>query len=297
MASCSRIIGLVRNSSRILNSTRVSLSQIKGFRTTSIMSEEQIEELKKNPHFAKYADKIAKLQNTSPEEFLSRLSAQEERKKVTEKGSEAEHERDFSFPGKARTSTRAAATPSKSLEKIMKLELLQDKTAEEIAIIWTKHFAKLEDKICAVIPAETYKLMQQRFKQFNTFLFPVPRKNGYEFIMAQFINNEAHFTTLISFQAHKENAPECLNIVHYTELMEEKGIVLMVGEYDKDTLGEGESNLLAIQTLQYFGGNNHKLLNHLNRFTYDQSDFIHLDLIAQLESDFPQTVLPAAGPA
>jgi len=83
---------------------------------------------KKNPHFAKYADKIAKLQNTSPEEFLSRLSAQEERKKVTEKGSEAEHERDFSFPGKARSTTRAAATPSKSLEKIMKLELFQDKS-------------------------------------------------------------------------------------------------------------------------------------------------------------------------
>ena len=37
-------------------------------------------------------------------------------------------------------------------------------------------------------------------------------------------------------KAHKENAPECLGMVHYTELMEDKGIVLMVGEYDKDTL-------------------------------------------------------------
>jgi len=94
--------------------------------------------------------------------------------------------------------------------------------------------------------------MQQRFKQFNTFLFPVPRKNGYEFIMAQFINNEAHFTTLISFQAHKENAPECLNIVHYTELMEEKGIVLMVGEYDKDTLNAREAKCLADQVEIYY---------------------------------------------
>lgn len=37
-------------------------------------------------------------------------------------------------------------------------------------------------------------------------------------------------------QAHKENAPECLNLVHYTDLAESKGIVLMVGEFDKNVL-------------------------------------------------------------
>jgi ATP synthase F1 complex assembly factor 1 len=33
------------------------------------------------------------------------------------------------------------------------------------------------------------------------FLFPLPRKNGYEFVLMQFSNNEAHFTTLINYQA------------------------------------------------------------------------------------------------
>lgn len=37
---------------------------------------------------------------------------------------------------------------------------------------------------------------------------------------------------LIELQVHKENAPECLTMVHYTELTE-KGIILMRGEYDK----------------------------------------------------------------
>ena len=59
---------------------------------------------------------------------------------------------------------------------------------------------------------------------------------GYEFFVVQFLKNEAHFTSLINYQAHKENAPECLNMMHYTELAEDKGIVLMVGEYDKDVL-------------------------------------------------------------
>ena len=52
----------------------------------------------------------------------------------------------------------------------------------------------------------------------------------------QFLGQEAHFTSLINYQAHKENAPECLNMMHYTELAESKGVVLMVGEYDKDIL-------------------------------------------------------------
>ena len=54
--------------------------------------------------------------------------------------------------------------------------------------------------------------------------------------MVQFLGKEAHFTSLINYQAHKENAPECLNMMHYTELADTKGIVLMVGEYDKDNL-------------------------------------------------------------
>ena len=92
---------------------------------------------------------------------------------------------------------------------------------------------------------ETYKIMQERFKEFNTFLFPLPRDMGYEFIVVQFLGHEAHFSTLINYQAHKENAPECLSMVHYTELAEEKGIVLMVGEYDKDVIVSIETSLLT----------------------------------------------------
>jgi len=252
------------------------------------MTEEQVEELKKNPFYDKYADKIAKLQNTSPEEFLNRLSAHEEKKKVS---TATKHEKEFSLPGKPRMSVPSHST-TKSLDKIMKTELLADKSAEEITQIWTKHFAD-QDKICAVIPKDTYTAMHDRFQQFNTFLFPIPRKNGYEFVVVQFQGDEAHFTTLINYQAHKENAPECLSLMHYTELSDSKGLVLMVGEYDKDSLGEGEATLLAVQTLQYYGapgeanGPNSKKLNHLIRFSENIDEFNHLDLIAELEWDYP----------
>jgi len=241
------------------------------------MSDEQIEELKNNPYYSKYADKIAKLQKTSPEEFLGRLAAHEERKKAP-----AAQAKEFSLPGKARAAA-ASSTTTKSLDKIMKVELLQDKSAEEITQIWTKYFSD-QDKICAVIPTETYKLMYERFQEYNTFLFPVPRKEGYEFVMVQFQGDEAHFTTLINFQAHKENAPECLSIVHYTELSESKGIVLMVGEYDKDTLSISEAKCLADQVEIYYGRPSEERQEVMRRFKYESAFFKHTELIDQLNT-------------
>lgn len=42
--------------------------------------EKAAEELKGNPYYEKYANKIAALQQTSPEEFLSRVEARKEEK-------------------------------------------------------------------------------------------------------------------------------------------------------------------------------------------------------------------------
>jgi len=283
MASCSRIIGLVRKSVKLNSITRLSINKFRGFHTTNIMSEEQIEELKKNPYYAKYADKIAKLQNTSPEEFLSRLSAHEERKTAASSVTK-ENQRDFSFPGRAVSNTGGSGHTSKSLDKVLKLELLQDKTPEQISEIWTTHFMNKENKICAVIPTETFNTMQQRWKEFNTFLFPVPRKNGYEFVMVQFMGNEAHFTTLINYQAHKENAPECLNMIHYTEFSQDKGIVLMVGEYDKDTLDAREAKCLADQVEIYYSNPNQSRQEILEKFSKNPAYFDPNDLVKEFNS-------------
>lgn len=241
------------------------------------MTEKQVEELKKNPYFDKYADKISKLQKTSPEEFLSRLAAHEERKNAP-----APEQKDFSLPGKARVATNVNPA-TKSLDKIVKLDLLKDKSAEEITEIWTSYYAK-KDAICAVIPAETYRTMKKRFLQYNTFLFPIPRKNGYEFVMVQFQGDEAHFTTLINFQAHKENAPECLSLTHFTELLDDKGIVLMAGEYDKDSLELMEAKCLADQVSIYYSRPSPAQQQILDNFKSNPAFFDHNQLIAEMNS-------------
>lgn len=62
----------IRSYSRLSNLTfkRTIMSSTPRF-------EKAVEELKSNPYFEKYAKKIATLQETSPEEFLARIEANE----------------------------------------------------------------------------------------------------------------------------------------------------------------------------------------------------------------------------
>ena len=68
------------------------------------------------------------------------------------------------------------------------------------------------------------------------FLLPLPRKEGYEFFVVQFDGNEAQFTSVMNYHAFHENASKCLTMLHYVDLAETKGVVLMVGEYNNDVL-------------------------------------------------------------
>lgn len=51
--------------------------------TSRTRLEKVLQELEKNPYYDKYVEKIAKLQQTSPDEFLQRVEQQE--KKTREK--------------------------------------------------------------------------------------------------------------------------------------------------------------------------------------------------------------------
>lgn len=85
------------------------------------------------------------------------------------------------------------------LEKIMKVELIQDKDVKEIEKIW-KDYHLEKSFIAATIPSADYDEISRRAKEHPTFLFPIPRSEGYEFIMCQFHCNTVHFTPLLHYQ-------------------------------------------------------------------------------------------------
>ena len=60
------------------------------------------------------------------------------------------------------------------------------------------------------------------------FVYPVPRDEGYEFMFGQFSGHRCHFTSLINYQQHQENAPVSLTLTHYTDLQKSKGGVSLI---------------------------------------------------------------------
>lgn len=64
---------------RYLKNTRITVrtSDKRHIMMSRARLEKVTEELQKNPYYDKYASKIAKLQQTSPEEFLERVEQQE----------------------------------------------------------------------------------------------------------------------------------------------------------------------------------------------------------------------------
>lgn len=91
--------------------------------------------------------------------------------------------------------------PHKRLSDIMKVELLADKTADEIAKIWLDYH-KEKDVLVATIPTETFNLLTARGKESPIFILPLPRSQGYEFFLLQFASNTVHFTPLLCYQVH-----------------------------------------------------------------------------------------------
>lgn len=91
--------------------------------------------------------------------------------------------------------------PFKKLEDVMKLDLIQDKTADEIREIWLEYH-KTKDVIAATIPVSKFETLMDRAKKHPIFIFPIPKEQGYEFIMFQFSANTVHFTPLLCYQVN-----------------------------------------------------------------------------------------------
>lgn len=100
---------------------------------------------------------------------------------------------------KPKESTKADGCADKNLNDIMKMDLIKDKNAEDIKQIW-EEYHKHKDVIAAIIPSTIYDKLMLRSLQFPMFLFPLPRSEGYEFFVCQFLRNTVHFTPLICYQ-------------------------------------------------------------------------------------------------
>lgn len=152
--------------------------------------------ISENPYFEKYAKKLAAAQTTSPEEFLIKL---EQQKKKERKEQEPTRQYTELLNPKKPTTIGKGETPHKLLSDIMKLDLLEGKSIEELKLIWLEYH-KDKEVLTATIPTHIFETLMENAKKFPIFIFPIPRSQGYEFMMFQFAANTVHFTPLLCYQ-------------------------------------------------------------------------------------------------
>ncbi|KAI4482125.1 hypothetical protein M0802_013823 [Mischocyttarus mexicanus] len=273
--------------SRYITANKVSLSfRIMASRTKT---DQVLENLKSNPYFDKYAKKIVELQLINPELLEERIEEQE--KKIQKKKGffvsfciiEKQKQEHDVYQVKAKTEvSQQSPTKEVHLSDIMNIEMIKGKTKEEIGQIWMEYH-KQKDYICAIIESEQYERIFGYGSKYPLFLLPLPRKQGYEFFLSQFQGNKVYMTSLLWYQTHKENAPECLTLTHYTEFKDSMGIVLMRGEFDLNFLNSQEAQCLTNELQLYYIGKNSQRLKLLETFNDNPNNFKYNDLIDQLE--------------
>ncbi|XP_031430806.1 ATP synthase mitochondrial F1 complex assembly factor 1 isoform X2 [Clupea harengus] len=170
----------------------------------------------------------------------------------------------------------------KTLGSILNLEMVKDISGEEIGKLWMQYYST-KDTISAVIPGSTFEVISNRAKSCPSFLYALPQQEGYEFFLGQWAGHELHFTSLINVQTAGENAPSQLIIHHYTDLLEDKGVVLMTAEMDTKFIGIHQAQCLANQIQVFYASQRQETFQLVETFNHRPADFRHMSVIAELE--------------
>uniref|UniRef100_A0A673T667 ATP synthase mitochondrial F1 complex assembly factor 1 n=1 Tax=Suricata suricatta TaxID=37032 RepID=A0A673T667_SURSU len=171
-------------------------------------------DLEANPFYDRYRDKIQQLRRSDPAAFESRLEKRSEFRKQP-----VGHSRqgDFIKCVEEKTDPLGKQPVSrgfpkdKTLSSIFNIEMVKDKTAEEIRQIWQQYFAA-KDTVYAVIPEEKFDLVWTRAQSCPTnvaeaqcianqvqLFYATDRKETYEIVETfNFRPNEFKYMSVIA---------------------------------------------------------------------------------------------------
>lgn len=273
---------------------------------------EMEDQLESNPYFAKYAPKLETLKQNDPVEYLRRLDKLHEATVVQaeamkERAKEAENDKNAKESAEnADSKSSSTANPDSiealdksmsgkdkaptglpfDLNKLMKVELIQDKTTKEISDIWKTYFSSM-DSICAVIPKKKYVQINTLATVCPQFIYPVPRDDGYEFFVGEWKGHMLFFTSLIHYQKHGENAPMAVSMHHYPNLQDSHGIVLMASKIQSEHVAVQDAQFLAYAVELFYGTDDGELVR---QFRYKPQEFRHESVIEKIEQLIQNTV-------
>ncbi|XP_055441954.1 ATP synthase mitochondrial F1 complex assembly factor 1 isoform X2 [Bubalus kerabau] len=209
------------------------------------------DELEANPFYDRYRDKIQQLRRSDPAAFESRLEKRSEfRKQPVGHSKQGDFIKCVEQKTLGKQPVSRGFTKGKTLSSIFNIEMVKDKTAEEIKQIWQQYFAA-KDTVYAVIPKEKFDLIWNRAQS-------CPTTRG-------------------------EAAASQLILYHYPELKEEKGIVLMTAEMDSTFLNVAEAQCMANQVQLFYATDRKETYGLVETFNFRPNEFKYMSVIAELE--------------
>lgn len=256
-----------------------------------------------NPFFDKYAEKIKRAQELKAAAAKTEDISKEQQRVIAGlarlESSLSRSPDEAKDPSPTRASNDSSTMKPKTLADVVHMDLLEGHTADEVKEIWTHFHRTKPDCIYAVVPSTSYDNIYDLATQYPAFLYPLPRADksvpndehgGYEFFLGQFNGHAFYFTSLIIYQRYKEAAPPIFVMRFFPELSNKKGIVLMNGEFDKNSINMLEAQCLANQVKLYYNGEDLRKKLLLHKFLKDPEVFNYADLISEFErSLIPQT--------
>ncbi|KAL3144065.1 hypothetical protein ABBQ32_003863 [Trebouxia sp. C0010 RCD-2024] len=170
-------------------------------------------------------------------------------------------------------------SPSK-LEAIVNMDKMLQRTPEQIGTLWQEHHAK--DQNAAVLGSTEWKAYQARAKACPNFVIPLRKpQGGYLTVVLQQQLPIVIFTTLQEFYSLKDQAPPHLAITHYTELLEDKGIVLAKADaISPHLISVAEARTLM--TLMYAFYSDPVSFLHVHNFNHNPAQFSFAELAKEL---------------
>ncbi|KAM5345340.1 hypothetical protein ACJ41O_011202 [Fusarium nematophilum] len=149
----------------------------------------------------------------------------------------------------------------KALNDIIDLPKARELPDKELTAIWRLRHASSEHSLCAVIPASTYKAMEDAARTAPQFVLPVPHPTqGAEIHFLQWTFDAASrtstvlFTQLAEFKNRGDFAQPHTTITHHLDLADERGLVLMQGQVVEDRGVQQEHARWLVLCLQRFYG-------------------------------------------
>ena len=274
---------------------------------------EMEEKLVDNEYFGKYKAQFESLKSSDPVEYLRRLDklasvteslAQMKAQEIAENnsaagdlndkignlsvnGAESEKVEGGEAQAKSEEELEAAATGNAKaptglpydLNKLLKVDLMKDKTKDEVANIWKQYFST-HNSICAIIPKKKFTQISTLATVCPQFIYPVPRDEGYEMYLGQWQDNMMFFTSLVYYHKHGEHAPPQLSMHHYPNLQESHGIVLMASRIDTNQISVQDAQFLAYLVELFYGTDDGELVR---KFRYQPETFSHEMVIEKIE--------------